>query len=128
MDSYLQEKARIEETHRRLHRRLHEPFEKRFLAADYLKLYVERRQHREENPETFVSLELSGNTAKAITTGRASGYPKRYRYHLQKSLVGWRITEIEWECVLCGGTGTLSDRVCPSCTGAGWRDPLKHDS
>src|SRR5690242_5930829 len=108
MDLYLQEKAQVEATHRRLHRRLYGRFEKRFLAADYLKFYVERREHREQNPETLVILETSGDTAKAITTGRAGGYPKQYRYHLQQSELGWQITEIEWECVLCGGTGTLS--------------------
>lgn len=125
MEFYLSEKAELEAKHRRLHRRLYGPFEEKFIAPDYLNLYIERRQHREENPETFISLEMFGDSARAITTGRASGFPKRYRYHLQRSAIGWQICEVEWECIMCAATGRLLDRICPSCDGAGWRDPLK---
>jgi hypothetical protein len=123
MDLYLREKARLAAAQQRLCR----GFETRFLAPEYLKLYLDRRELRAQSPETIMSAEEFANAAKVITTGRPGGMPKRYRYQLRRSRNGWQICEIQWECFLCGGTGARDGVECEVCGGEGWKDSMKRD-
>jgi hypothetical protein len=123
MEFYLQAKVELGQNQRRLT----EAFERKVLDPEYLKLYLERRNRREENPEAVVTVELSGDTARVVTTGRPRSIPKQQRYHLRPSANGWQIHEIEWECLLCAGTGALNGIKCGTCRGTGWKDPLTPD-
>jgi hypothetical protein len=123
MEAYLRGKAELGATQRRLS----EAFEKEVLAPEYLRLYLDRRNRREENPETVVSVEGLDKVAEVITAGRPRAMPKRYRYHLRASATSWQIHEMEWECFLCDGTGVRDNAKCHMCAGNGWKAPLKGD-
>jgi hypothetical protein len=121
MELFLREQMRLSAAERELRR----PFESRFLEAEYLALYLARRAKREKNPETILGFEDSGDVAKVTTSGPGNEIPKRYRYHIRRSAIGWQICEREWECIVCHGTGVLSDTPCEACNGTGWKDSLK---
>jgi hypothetical protein len=122
MELFLREQAQVSAAARQLYR----PFEERFYEPDYLALYLDRRAAREKHPETILSVEDCGDVAKAITTG-PGGVPRRYRYHLRRSGTSWRVSEREWECLGCAGTGKQGDSTCEICRGTGWKDSMKHD-
>jgi hypothetical protein len=124
MESYLREHAQLSETYQRLSR----PIDEKFLAPDYLKLYLDRRARRQQNPEKLLSVDSSHEIAKVITTAPSAGMPRQYRYHLRRSAASWQIHEIEWECLLCHGSGRRGESRCDICEGTGWRDPLKRDA
>jgi hypothetical protein len=118
IQSYLREQADLSQAHRRLAR----PFQERFYAPDYLGVLFGFRDMMDQNPERFVSAEISEGVPKAITTHSLEGRDRRYRYHLLKSTSGWQITSKEWECFVCRGTGLKSGNKCHVCDGAGWKD------
>jgi hypothetical protein len=103
---------------------LRRPFEERFFDTEYSALHAKFRAAREEYSERILETDKSGDTARVITSG-PGGVRGRFRYHLQRSGETWRISEVEWECFACRGTGTRGDKTCEVCGGAGWKDPLK---
>jgi hypothetical protein len=44
----------------------------------------------------------------------------RQRYHLSKVGDSWKIVRLNWQCLLCHGTGRLGTMVCQKCDGEGW--------
>ena len=46
----------------------------------------------------------------------------RYRYHLSADRDSWKIIRMDWECLVCRGTGRLGESVCPRCNGERWDD------
>jgi hypothetical protein len=123
MELFLREQALVGAAARNIYR----PFEERFYEPDYLQICAERRAERAKKVETLLTAEDYGEIAKAITIG-PGGVPKRYRYHLRRFGITWRIHEREWECLLCQGTGKQHDVPCEICHGSGWRDMIKNDS
>src|SRR5262249_29376912 len=106
MERYLREKAQVQ----RQACQIYNSMEQQFYSPDYLKVFLQRRLRREQNPEQVTSVEVDNGCAKIITTGPA--LPKHYRYHLSQSGEGWQIDEVQWECLLCHGLGILNGKGC----------------
>ena len=122
MESFLFEKEQLGLTVHELQR----PFEDRFFEPDYRELQAKARAVWDQSPERVLEVEDLGNTARVITSG-PGGVRSRTRYHLRRSAISWRISELAWECFACRGTGKKGDRTCHICRGGGWNDPLKED-
>ena len=123
MDGFLRAQAEVSAASRELHHSL----EARFFEPEYGALYSARRRARDNSPERVLSVEEAGAIAKVITSGRPGGHPNRYRYHLKRTGTTWQISEREWECLLCSGSGRQADSPCEICHGTGWKDSVKHD-
>jgi hypothetical protein len=98
------------------------PFHEKYYSQSFLDRYHQFHAFETQNPEALVTLDVSGESAMAITKKTLSGSEQRYRYHLVLSGQSWRIRNVGWRCHLCQGTGRFGGAVCDSCNGEGWQD------
>ena len=118
MQSFLREKGDMNQVNYQRSVVLH----RKFFSEEYVKSMQDWHAEREKNPEAVVSAEVSGTSAKVITSEIFAERQLRHRYLLQHSGSDWRIYGKEWECFACHGTGRKGTVDCPICGGVGWKD------
>ena len=118
MESFLREHAELLQTQFRQS----VPFYEKHYDETFLKRYHKFHASEGQNPEALVTVDVSGESATAITTKTLWESEQRYRYHLAQSGQSWRISKVDWRCHLCHGSGRFGEAVCDSCHGEGWQD------
>jgi len=124
MQSYLREHAEL--LHTQFRQSL--PFYEKHYGEAFMRHYHKFHASETQNREALVSVDVSGESAIAITTKTLWESEQRCRYHLVSSKESWRITRIDWRCHLCNGSGRFGDAVCDSCHGEGWQNGKQDDA
>lgn len=118
IEHYLRNKAEVQRSHFQLHKVSYE----KYFTENLLSYYLDWERQRREKPEKFIGVEVSGNSAKAITIEDFGERQQRHRYILLAMGETWKIESIQWECFACKGTGKRNDKTCHLCNGVGWKD------
>jgi hypothetical protein len=120
VESYLVERARGERTGRQNHQSVTQ----RYYTTEYQKYLQRSHTLSDENPERYLSSEVSGDKASVVTTQIIFGRQYSRRYHLRFADNRWQIDSCETECPACRATNRK--RKCSICDGDGWKDYLRH--
>ena len=117
MDAYLREHADLLQA---LFQKSVAVYE-RYFGQTFLDSFKKFHDWERRNPEALLSVDVSGESATAITRTSSLALPEgRSRYLLTVSGETWRISRMDSMCYVCEGSGQVAGCVCGVCSGEGW--------